>query len=353
MRVARQGVFLVAFLLAACAGPKAPLSIAIKEVPSDVVLGAARRPELAVAPIPPSALPIDLNSIDVFESSVAADRFFEIPPTAEECPSADPFAAPALEAVNTISLPPAPGSYFFRNDGTFVVSGANAKKGAFPSLGQRHVKNLFKVTTPGSSEIRYRFDIEVVLAPLITLTTYSLVPEQSTTPPGLDVTGSGDASATRAGLFIERVQSQFPDGSTEDFNPATSLLVLPFPISPGVNWNSAGSDVESGTAMAFTGVIGQKARVDACGVLLDAWTVRIDGRFGESEGPGMTISPDSQTSFIADYAFGTQYGGLSLMDTVEMDRTSSQGSIHQKNQGTINSEPALPSQNPPTCGVPC
>lgn len=352
MKAARLVTLFTAFVLVACAGPKAPLSIAIKEVPSDVVLGAARRAELAVAPIPPSALPINLTSIGVFESPVT-ERVLGVPASPEACPIADPLAAPALEAVNTIALPPAPSSYLFRNEGTFDVSGANAKKGSFPSLSQRHVKNLFKVTTPGSPEVRYRFDVEVALGALLTTTTYSLIPEQSTTPPSLDLTGGGDASATRAGLFIERVQSQFPDGSAEDFTPATPLLLLPFPISPGVNWNSAGSDVESGTAMAFSGVIGQKARIDACGVPLDAWTVRIDGRFGESEGPGMAISPSSQTSFIADYAFGTQYGGLSLMDTVEMDRTGPQGSIHQKNQGTINSEPSAPFQNPPSCGAPC
>ena len=38
------------------------------------------------------------------------------------CPTADPLSVPALEAPSGVTLPPAPATYAFRDDGTFEVS---------------------------------------------------------------------------------------------------------------------------------------------------------------------------------------------------------------------------------------
>lgn len=345
-------------LMMGCAGPRAPLAIAIKEVPSDVVLGSKKRPEPTLVPIPPTALPLDTRTISVFGPSLPDRQPSSFSNALETlyCPAASPLAVPEKPAVNTFSLPAAPGRYDFRNDGSFEISGANAKKGIFPVASAREVRNVRRVVTPASPEVRYQFEVSASLGELVTTTTYTLVPEQTTAPPtqGL-LPDPQDASGSAAGLFITRVQTVFPDGDSEDFTPANSpgLLLLPFPISPGVTWDSAGGDPGSGMAMAFSGAIGQKARVDACGTVLDAWSVAINGEFGASEGTGLTISPTSRTSFVASYIFGTQYGGLSLMDTVEMERTAGGGVLRQKNHGTINSEPPGPEQNPPTCEIQC
>lgn len=340
-RLRPRGSMLAALILVAmagCAGPQAPLLVGIKEVPSDVVL-TRKRPQAATAPIPPIGLPIREPAISAFEHPI-----FEA--VVGPCPSADPLAAPSKEAVNTILLPPAAGTYSFRNEGSFEVSGANAKKGAFPSLSTRTVKEVFKVMTPGSTETWYRFDVEAVLADFYTTTTYTLVPEQA---------GPTVVTGPQPGLFITRVQTQLPNGTSEDFRPANfpGLLLLPFPFSPGVEWNAAGADPRSGTAMAFTGLVGQKVRIDACGTPLDAVTVQVDGQFGETEGPGTAISPLSQTRFAAEYALGTQFGGLSLMDLVEMTRTDPRGNLYQKNRSTINSEPGLPKSDVRICATGC
>lgn len=328
----------MALLLGACAGPEAPLSVGIKEIPSDVELGVTARTEPTVAPLPPIALPLNPIGVDDI-----GPRPRILPPAATACPEADPLRAPAKEAVNTIDAPPAPGVQPFRNHGSFEVTGADAKEGRFPATSVRDVKEVYRMAVPGAVGSWFRFDVEATLGSLTTTTTYALLPE------GQDVFGS------RPGLYIARVRAEFADGTSEDFRPASfpGLLLLPFPASPGVEWSAAGADPRSGTAMAFTGRVGRKVRVDACGVPLDAWTVRIEGAFGESDGPGVAISPSTQTSFVADYALGTQYGGISLMDAIEIDRTSAQGNVHQENRATIGGEPALRSTDVPLCEGEC
>lgn len=330
---------LLALLLAGCAGPRAPLNVGIKEVPGDVVLGGAK-PQIKYVPIPPISLPVTPPGVSEFILPV--DR--EPLPSPQACPSADPLQAPARQAVNTIAAPPPAGVYLFRNDGTFELTGPNAVRGTFPEISTRVVKNIFKFTEPGTSQPAwFRFDVEASLVPVATTsTTYTLVPEHD--GPGLP-----------AGLYISRVRTAFSDGTKEDFKPANlpGLLLVPFPASEGKTWEAAGADPRSGMAMAFTGRVGSKARVDACGVPLDAVVIHIDGDFGPSDGSGVVVSPGAQTRFVADYAIGTQFGGLSLMDTVEVDREFPAGSLHHKNHATIGSQPGLPSADVPPCEGEC
>lgn len=336
------GVVLV-LALAACAGPKVPLKVGLKEVPSDIEFEAGRRAAPTVAPIPPVGLPLSPRIIRQFELPFEFPAIL-IPRVA--CPTADPLRAPAREAVNTVAAPPASGIYAFRNEGVFEVTGLNAKAGRFPSSSARRVINVAKITITGTSEIWYRFDVEATLGDLTTTTTYTLVPEG-------DVPQVKPGSS--AGLFITRVRTEFVDGTEEDFRPATApgLLLLPFPVVVGDSWEAAGTDPRSGVTLVFTGRVGQKTRVDACGTPLDAWTVRIAGTVGEGAPGGGAISPAGYTSIVADYAFGTQYGALSLMDTVQIDRIEPVGTLHQRNHTTINIEPGFPDPQVPECGGEC
>lgn len=342
-RPAAASFAVFALALTACAGPQAPLNVGLKELPSDVELGAGERTTPTVAPVPPVGLPLARSAVRQFEPP------FEVPaipsPAPEACPAADPRDAPAREAVNTVAAPPTPGDYPFRNEGLFEVTGANAKSGRFPTSSMRRVANVSRIGFTGTSEVWYRFDVEATLGELSTTTTYTLVPEGEV--PQVEP-GSG------AGLYITRVRTEFANGSEEDFQPtrAPGLLLLPFPLVVGHTWEAAGTDPRSGVTMAFTGRVGQKTRVDACGTPLDAWTVRIAGTVGE-EPPGGAVSPAGYTSVVADYAFGTQYGALSLADTVQIDRIEREGTLDQRNHATIHVEPTLPDPNVPECGEGC
>lgn len=348
MRARVFALVIAAVLLAgACSGPEAPLAVRVKELPSDVVLKTAERHEPKAAAVPPLALPLTVPGL-----TALSDGFDDIaappaprPPSKPhvECPDADPRQAPARVAVNSPRLPPAPGTYSFRNQGSFEVTGANAKKGVFPSYGTREVRGVIDLST--GDQKTYGFEVVSVLGSLATTVGYTLVTEHES------------PTATRAGLYLTRMRSQAADGSVFQFNPRPSgLLLLPFPAVPGETWSAAGVDPVNQTALSYTGTVGQKTRVDACGTMLDAISVQLDGTVGAEDspapgvsepGPGVGASPSGRDEFRAVYEFGTQYGALSLKDKVTLRRTSPSGALSQVNAAVIDSEPAPPVAPPP------
>ncbi len=340
-------VLAAAVATAGCAGPRAPLGVGIREVPSDIVLGDGRTApaEPVVIPVPPVALP--LTPLPPAPSLRLPDRRpperpqapAAVPappaPPVEACPEADPRAAPPDEARNTVTAPPVPATYTFRSSGGYEITGADAATGRFPETSTRTVKNVHRLEK--TAETWYRFDVEAVLGDLTTTTTYTIVPETDTPI---------DSAAVGAGLYLTRLVSSSVTGEPQRFEPATDpgLLLLPFPAVPGHTWHAAGTDPQSGITLSYSGEVGPKVRVEACRVPLDAWPVHLDGAFGT----GGAVGPDGAQSFTADYAFGTAYGGLSLQDSVVMDRTSVGGNVHQEIAATINRRPALAT----TAGVP-
>lgn len=368
MRMARRRVPVLLSIvtatvtLSACSGPQVPLDVGIKEVPGDIVLGGLE-PIAKSVPVPPVSLPVSPPAVDDLVArtdDAPSDAPDQLPddqpassppsrpppgePTEPICPSADPRTAPAREARNRIALPPAEGTYQFRNEGRFEVSGANAVRGTFPVEAKRLVRNAVRFTDPGSSKPAwFRFQVEASLTPLAsTTTTYTLIPERSEPGP-------------RPGLYISRVRTEFEDGTQEDFKPSNfpGLLLLPFPAVRGEAWETSGVDPRSGMAMAFRGRVGAKQRIDACGELLDAILVHIDGEFGPAGQRGVAVSPNAVTNFIAEYGIGTQFGGLLLLDRVDVVREYSTGTVHHRNQATIGGVPKPPDADVPECGTDC
>lgn len=356
---ARALVPAIALVLASCSGPNVPLNVGIDEVPGDVVLGSFEQAAQSV-PVPPVSLPVERSKVEEFVA--AADSAAGNPPpgsfdptrpsgggsrpgSPDSCPSADPLEAPAREAVRRIEKPPSQNAYLFRHEGSFEVSGPNTVRGKFPETSPRLVADPAKFTNAGTSRDAawFRFEVEASLAPVqTTTTTYTIVPDRN--PSGI-----------RPGLYISRVRTEFGDGSEEDFRPANfpGLLLLPFPAVQGTTWDAAGADPRSGMAMTFSGRVGPKIRVDACGVPLDAITVQIDGDFGPAGEEGMTFSPGAVTHFTAAYGIGTQFGGIFLTDKVELNREFSNGNLHYEIHATINQKPGVPKADVPECTGEC
>lgn len=348
---------LLALTSTACSGPRAPLGVGIRELPSDVVLGNGRvAPGVPVAvPVPPVALPLTplapVPELRLPEGPATDDGPQPAqgpiaappapPPAAAACPKADPRTAPPDEARNTIAAPPAAGTYSFRSSGGFEGTGADADRGRFPETSLRTVKNVVRVSR--ATETWYRFDVEAVLGRLVTTTTYTVVPETQ---------APLSAAAAGPGLYLSRLVSRLGDQQTQNFRPANDpgLLMLPFPAVPGDTFSAAGTDPQTGVTISYTGEVGKKVRVEACRVPLDAFPVHLDGKFGS----GGTVEPGAAETFTADYAFGTAYGGLSLEDRVVMDRTALGGNYHQELAATIDRRPApATTQGVPECSGSC
>ncbi|MDT7572253.1 MAG: hypothetical protein QOE05_2427 [Actinomycetota bacterium] len=309
-------------LATACAGPARPVEIGFKEVPSDVILGAHATPSASpgatalapsqgpLAPPPPAVVALPPPPFD--DTPVAQ------PPVAPEvaCPTADPLQAPAREAPSSVARPPATASYVFRDVGTYATSGADARRGSFPSTSVRRVGNVARPSTSS-----FTFDVAESLGTVTTTTTYDVV------------TASLVPAALSPGLYLKQVKS-VSGTSTSTFTPSPELELAAFPLVRGQAVSSSGVDPQTATSMQFTSTVTGKTRVDACGATLDSWVLDLSG--------GRLLSPTLNLDFTASYAVGTQYGGVFLRERSAFRGTDANGGVDRSLTATITTEPKLP-----------
>lgn len=307
----RFAALALALVLAGCAGPKEPLEVGVKEFPTKVLFGQTARP------LPPPVL--SQNPVPAFPGFLQPPppRFripeVEIRPL---CPTAHPFSAPRHVAGNRALHPPVEADYLFRNQGKFSVGSLS---GDYPKLSRRSITNVI------SGEDEFTFDVVIELAGTVTTTTYRVVP-QSVFPPSA-------GTPPDSGVFIVRVVTESPDGP-DVFAPTPALPLILFPAGPGVQWDARGIDPFSQTVMQFHGAVTGKARVDACGTVLDGWLVETSA--------GSITGPTKDLVFTASYVIGTQFGGFSLMDRVEISGVDGGEEVSSLNEATIFREPKLP-----------
>jgi hypothetical protein len=309
-------------LTAACGGPQHPVSIGFKEVPSDVILGAQSSPTpsgaglgpavVSVVPPPPAVVALPPPTFDAGPGT-------PVPlPTASPavCATADPLQAPSREAPPTVSAPPAKSSYLFANVGSYEVSGADARKGRFPTTSLRTVSNITR-----SSDTVFSFDVADLLGDVTTTTTYDVV-GSSLLPAGLP-----------PGLYIRQVKS-VRGTSTSTFAPSPELELAAFPLVRGAAVTSSGVDPRSATSMTFTATVTGKARVDACGTPLDTWVLDLTA--------GKVLGPTQNLDFTATYDVGTQYGGLILRDRTLFTGTDNGEGVSRNDTANITTTPKVP-----------
>ena len=306
-------------LTTACAAPDRPVDLGFKEVPSDVVLGAQSSPSptgpVAVPlPPPPSVVTLPPPPYDVPVSVVAPSPPPPVPsPTA--CPAPDPLAAPAIEAPNTVGKAPVPAAYLFDNRGTFSVTGPDARTGSFPTRTVR----LFGNVRRGSAG-SFQYDVSERIGDTTTTTTYgvttdSVVPEQN-------------------GLFLARMTYVRSDGTSTQFAPTPPLRLTALPLVRGTTSDQNAVDPTTQTAMSFTTTVEGKARVYACGVPLDTWTIHLT--------KGRLLGPDQDLAFDATYQLATQFGGIVVQDSVAFSGTDAGNGVRRANRATVATPPKAP-----------
>lgn len=319
-RPAAFGLLLLA--ATACGGPQRPVDIGFKEVPTDVILGAHAsptaepgvlpepRPGNAIAPPPPGVIALPPPTFDVAPAPPPTTT-----PTAA-CGTADPLQAPRREAPSSVSAAPAGAAYLFRTAGTYTTSGADARKGTFPTTALRTVGNVVR-----SSDTNFTFDVSELLGNVTTTTTY-------------DVVGTSLVPAALSpGLYVKQVKS-VSGPSTSTFAPSPELELAAFPLVRGASVSSSGVDPQSATSMQFTSTVTGKARVDACGTPLDSWVLDLTA--------GKLLSPTVNLDFTATYDVGTQYGGLFLKDRSSFRGTDDNGGVDRTLTSTITTTPKVP-----------
>ena len=309
-------------LTAGCGGPDRPLEVGVKEVPSNVILGdlsspspapvvqvpGGREPVFALPP-PPSVITLPPPPLARPQDRPPAPRVPQ--PTAPSCPRANPLEAPAAEAPSEITARPAKAAYLFRNTGTFEQSGADAQSGSFPKLSLRTVSGAFE--NPNGSG--FAFDVTETLGNITTTTRYFVTTSQ---PLPTD---------PEPGLYLDSVTSS----SGTDFRPTPSLKLASLPLVRGATHEARGIDPRTATAMSFLSTVTGKARVDACGVPLDSFTLELT--------EGQVISPEQNLEFESTYAIGTQFGGLILRESTSVAGTIEGAGISRSLTSTTNQVP--------------
>lgn len=317
----RLCLLLSAALLAGCAGPGHPVDLGFKEVPSNVVLGTQTSPtpvpsQQPLLPLPPPPPPSVVSLPPPPFTSPTHEDPPDLLPSPAACPTPDPLAAPALEAPSTIGKPPVAAAYLFDNVGTYSVSGANARRGSFPARTLRVYGNVKAI-----SAVSFDYDVSELIGDTTTTTTYRVLNDELAPPPG-------------KGLYLVKLSYRRSDGKPAQFAPIQPILLAALPLLRGAASDQRGIDPQTQTVMTFTTTIEGKARVYACGVALDTWTVHLT--------KGVLTSPSQDLQFDATYQLGTQFGGIVLADAVAFTGTDNGDGLQRSNRATIASVPRAP-----------
>ena len=325
-------------LAAACSGPGRPLEVGVKELPTDVILGAQQRPVVVPsAPLPPASLALPAAAIPAPDALALPAR------PADPCPAADPLAGPRVTATLGIDHPPVEAEYPFRVEGTYEISGPNAAKGVFPPVSTRWVENVQE-----SDDGSFTFDVRVELGFTTTVTAYRVVPRSP-------VPVAAEALPLGSGLFIDSVTTTDGDAEPVAFRPTPPILALPTPAESGTSWRVQSTDVDRGLTVSWTATIGNRERVDACGVPVDGVPVHLDGEIRRcvvvettqqclesGDTPGAATDPASATvtRFVHDEVYATQFGGIAIRNIQDVtDDVAATISVHRAVTSTIAVEP--------------
>lgn len=322
------------FLVAACAGPRAPIDVGSKEVPIDLLLG-AKVAKVAQAPLPPLEIPVTPQGLVTFRPVPVLEP--PAPATTEPpgpCPEMDPLAVPKKVATNNISAPPKPGTYTARTVGRFRVGGANAQDVLLNPSSTIVVGSPMQEAAGTTT-----FDFTVKNGNAETTSTYRIVPlGVSPSPPappsagGVTATVPNDApklSPAAPGLYLARVSSPGSVGFTPT---APGILVTRFPIDLGTTIDTSGTDGVTTTSWRTT--VKAKETVDACGTPIDTYRIEL------SNGRTVTGKNAESITFTGVINLGTQYGGLPLFQRTDATGTQGTAAITRSVQLTFDSEPA-------------
>jgi hypothetical protein len=309
--------------LAGC-GPDEQAQLGLRKFDQKIVFGAQRTATPAPQPLPQAPLlpllplPNNVNPVPDFPTIVQPPLpRVPMPPTAPPpaCPSADPLSVPALATTPRIDSLPAVASYEFRNEGKTTTAGGTVTS---RQTSTRTVANSHRVTEVDGSVIGV-FDVTDDLGGDKVTTSYKIVPKAG----GIE---------EQAGLLITSVVKVNKDGTTDSFSPVPAIVLAPFPLQAQTTWQSAGTDPLSQSSIELQGSVGKPVRVDACGSLVEAWPLSINGVIATPQSGG-------QANFTATVDLASQYGGIAVADTFTRTMPGT-GSLLGSNTATIDAVPA-------------
>lgn len=337
----------VATVLCAC-GPTLPADIGLKQAGAPIFFGQP-------TPVPPPTAPppVALSPIANFPAPLEEPPQFSLnplpvvtAPPAPACPTAPPGATIAAPTVPAPTAAPAntAAPYPFRFTGTRTLDPGKADQQVtvLPASGTRAVSGsgtgqVASSPVPAGGQTGMAFNVTEEFNGTRTTNQYLVYPQG----PAGSTTAQQTGQQPAAGLYLQKMTTSNLDGThASTFTPDPPVELMPFPANTNINskFESAGTDAQlqggesmvlppspPGPGSAITGDV----HVDACGTLLDAWQVTVNGflvttLLANQPGScaagaaGNTGSPGC-TPFTLVLDIGTQYGALSLRDHLTED----------------------------------
>lgn len=324
-RSALAAITLVFLASTACVSAEDP-GVSIDTIEADVVFG-IDKPTDAVVPantdvgaVPPDAATAGFD-MSRFRNP-AADRLPPLvsAPKAEACPKAPPTAAALDPAEATITGMPKEGVYLWQRRGTQRLPNPDPTQPPLTTeikgFEKREIRNVQPVDDP-FDENAYTFEMVQTLLdrPVVQVRTFKVKPQTQAqvAPGGALVVDEPRANDPEGGVSIVRIEEYDQnDQRLGTFEPSNGLLLIGLPVDPAETFQSVATDPKSGQTIVQDAAVRGRARVDACGDLVDGW--RVESKQTRSD----VVGEVSYNVLLA-----TQYGGMPILE--EISTVSAEG----------------------------
>lgn len=310
---------LLTLLAGACVKADAP-SIKVSPIEASLVFGVKEKPPAPSNPF----TPVNLNPGDT-----GGDFNFgggDLPPIdvtlpgarTEFCPKAPPSAAVDTPTEVNITGDPLQGLARWKIDG-YVTNPDGSQATAARTYEGRIIRNFHPV--PPDQDPRYQagdkvFAFEMVQPSVANKDVYivSTYEVRTTTLQNRPSLPAGPVQPPTAGqpergVVLKRIDSVTKDGVAvgTPFVPSTGLLMLPLPVTSAEQFQSSAVDPKNGRTITFaTATVQERARIDACGDLVDGWLV---------ETQMLDSTQPSPEPLKYNFIVATQFGGELISQT--------------------------------------
>lgn len=278
-----------------------PLGVRVRGAQTDVVFGAPTSPPLPnfpgaarpQQPQAPSAVVEQLFPDEPFDFGFPDDEMPPLYAPAPTCPDAALNEFPDEAASDSITALPKPGRYRWKQAGKVQVT--PQQSATLTGYQTRYVRRVTGVAGNQSFQLLQ----QDVTTGRVLATTFRVKSEP--TNPVAD-------SLDPVGLQLTRVEELDAKGNaTTVLEPRPPLVYLPLPVAPGTSRTSRAVDQVSGAVLTMEATVGRRQRIDACGDIIDGFSVTSTQSFTPRSG-GATSSRQY------DFVVATQLGGLLISE---------------------------------------
>ena len=315
--------WLGSMLLLACAcGPDVTLQASLDGRAVNIKFGAQSQPA--------SPNPVQTTTFPGFPTPfiAAPSAQLVLPPSPPNpCPEAPPTAVVRVPVVATPASPPLPATYDFRYFGALTTDPSGADRAQpLPHTGTKQVTNV----SPVGPNADYTFDVVEKFNAITTTTTYHVLPH-GPLPNALE------NQTPESGLYLNRIVQSGP--AAYSFSPTPEVLLMPYPAQSGTTFQGGGTDGANNRAMEIDpngGTINDQDLVNACGQVVQAWSVTIKGRTVDARSGSNGVK-----TFTITFDNATQYGSIDVAEHVVEDYVDPASGVqmHLDVQDIIDSVP--------------